>query len=270
MSLPRRRWMEMTTEDFRDPSVPDWIAVLPAAAVEQHGPHLPLGVDAMIGEGYLARALELVPDDLPVTLLPTQQVGTSAEHTAFPGTLSISPETVIRAWTEIGESVARAGVRKLVLMNSHGGNTAVLDIVARTLRIRCGMLAVHCHWHRFGYPAGLFGPDEIRHGIHAGEIETALMLAFRPDLVRKDKARDFRPYTVDMEREFAHLRASSPAGFGWMAQDINVDGAIGDAASGTAQAGAAAVEHGAKAFVELLRDIERFPMERLARGPIGG
>lgn len=179
MSLPRRRWTEMTTSDFCDPSVGEWIAVLPVAAVEQHGPHLPLGVDSMIGEGYLERALELVPDDLPITVLPMQRVGTSAEHAAFPGTLSIAPETIIRAWTDIGESVARAGVRKLILMNSHGGNTAVLDVVARSLRVRRGMLAVHCHWQRFGYPAGLFEPEEIRHGIHAGGIETALMLKLR-------------------------------------------------------------------------------------------
>lgn len=269
MSLPRRRWTEMTTEDFRDPGVADWIAVLPVAAVEQHGPHLPLGVDAMIGEGYLERALELLPDDLPVTVLPMQRVGTSAEHTAFPGTLSISPETIIRAWTDIGESVARAGLKKLILMNSHGGNTAVLDVVARSLRVRCGMLAVHCHWQRFGYPTGTFEPEEIRHGIHAGGIETALMLKFRPELVRMDKAQDFRPYTIDMEREFSHLRATSPAGFGWMAQDINAAGAIGNAASGTAQDGAAALEHGARAFVELVKDVARFPMERLGVGPIG-
>ena len=268
MRLPRRRWTEMTTEDFRDPSVADWIAVLPVAAVEQHGPHLPVGVDSMIGDGYLEAALALIPDDLPVTVLPMQRVGTSAEHAAFPGTLSIAPETAIRAWTEIGESVARAGVRKLILMNSHGGNTAVLDVVARTLRVRRGMLAVHCHWHRFGYPAGLFEPDEIRHGIHAGGIETALMLEFRADLVRTGEARDFRPWTVDMERDFAHLRASSPAGFGWMAQDINEAGAIGNAASATAESGRVAVEHGARAFVELLRDVSRFPMERLGVGPI--
>lgn len=267
-TLPRRRWTEMTTEDFRAPGVADWIAVLPVAAVEQHGPHLPLGVDAEIGDGYLARALELLPPELPVTVLPAQQIGTSVEHAAFPGTLSLSPETVIRAWTEIGESVARAGLRKIVLMNAHGGNSAVLDVVARSLRVRRGMLAVHCHWQRFGYPAGTFEAAELRHGIHGGEIETSLMLAFRPDLVRMDEARDFRPYTLDMERDFAHLRATSPAGFGWMAQDINETGAIGNAAAATVEAGRLSVEHGARAFVALIEDVARFPMERLSRGAL--
>ena len=225
MSLPRRRWVDMTTEDFRDGA--DWIAVLPVAAVEQHGPHLPVGVDAMIGEGCLARAEALIPPELPVTFLPFQRIGTSAEHTAFPGTLSLSPETVIRVWSDIGASVARAGVRKLVLINSHGGNTPLMDVVARALRVAHGMLVVTASWQRFGYPDGVFSADEVRHGIHAGEIETALMRALRPDLVRMEKARDFRPNTIDMERQFSHLRASSPAGFGWMAQDIHPDGAIG-------------------------------------------
>lgn len=269
MRLPLRRWIDMTTEDFSSsPDVARWIAVLPVAAVEQHGPHLPLGVDAMIGEGYLARAKALIPDDLPVTFLPMQRVATSAEHTAFPGTLSIAPETVIRAWIDIGASVARAGLKKLVLMNSHGGNTAVMDVVARSLRVRHGMLVVTASWQRFGYPDGAFTPEEIRHDIHAGKIETSMMRAFRPDLVRMEKAGSFRPVTLDMEREFAQLRASTPAGFGWMAQDIHPSGAIGDAAAGDAAAGDEAAEFGARAFVALLGDVDRFPLERLAEGPL--
>lgn len=269
MSLPRRRWVDMTTEDFRDGRVADWIAVLPVAAVEQHGPHLPVGVDALIGEGCLARAEALIPPELPVTFLPFQRIGTSAEHTAFPGTLSLSPETVIRAWSEIGASVARAGVRKLVLINSHGGNTPVMDVIARGLRVAHGMLVVTASWQRFGYPDGVFSADEVRHGIHAGEIETAVMRALRPDLVRMEKAEDFRPRTIDMERDFSRLRASSPAGFGWMAQDLHASGAVGNAAAGTAEAGGAAVEHGARAFVEMLADVARFPLDWLDPGPLG-
>ncbi|GLK68351.1 creatininase family protein [Hansschlegelia plantiphila] len=268
MPLPRRRWVDMTTEDFADPDVGSWIAVLPVAAVEQHGPHLPVGVDAMIGEGYLERALALVPAELPVTVLPMQTVGASSEHSSFPGTLSLSPETVIRAWTEIGGSLARAGLRKLVFANSHGGNSAALDVVARALRVSHGMLAVATSWPRLGYPADLFTHMELRHGIHGGEIETSLMLSFRPELVRMDKARDFTPATYDMERDYAQLRAGSPAGFGWMSQDLNPSGAIGDAASATKESGEAAAEFGARAFVELLHDVHRFPIERLAKGPL--
>ena len=269
MPCPRRRWVEMTTEDFADPDVASWIAVLPVAAVEQHGPHLPVGVDAMIGEGYLARSAALIPDEMPVTFLPMQTVGASAEHLAFPGTLTLSPETVIRAWTEIGASVARAGVRRLVFLNSHGGNSPLLDVVARSLRVDHGMLAVTVSWQRFGYPEGLFSPQEVRHGIHGGAIETSLMLAFRPDLPRMEKADHFRSATYEMEREFSHLRAGSPAGFGWMSQDLNASGAIGDAAGATREAGEAAAGFGARAFVELLEDVRRFPLDRLGAGPLG-
>ena len=132
--LPKRQWSEMTWQDFSAPDTARWIAVLPLAATEQHGPHLPLGVDRLIAEAYLSGALALMPDDLPVTVLPVQAIGQSDEHLRFPGTLSFSAETVIRAWTEIGESVHRAGVRKLVLVSGHGGNLAGMDMVARDLR----------------------------------------------------------------------------------------------------------------------------------------
>src|SRR5688572_16926165 len=133
--MPARPWMDLTTQEFRSRDMSRAIAVLPVAAVEQHGPHLPVGVDTYIGGGYLERAMALVPDRLDVLVLPLQAVGKSNEHLSFPGTLNLSAETAIRAWTEIGESVHRAGCRKLVIVNSHGGNVAVIDIVARELRV---------------------------------------------------------------------------------------------------------------------------------------
>ena len=152
--LPKRDWMEMTWQDIAGGDTARWIAVLPLAAVEQHGPHLPLGVDTYIAEAYLARVRDLLPDDLPVTFLPVQRIGVSAEHLAFPGTLTSSAATAIAAWTELGDSLARAGLRKLVLVTSHGGNVAAMETVARDLRARLGMLAVTVGWHRFGYPDG--------------------------------------------------------------------------------------------------------------------
>jgi Uncharacterized protein, putative amidase len=131
-TLPKREWSEMTWADFSAADASRWIAVLPLAATEQHGPHLPLGVDGFIADAYLARARDLIPADLPVTFLPVQRIGQSDEHVAFPGTLTLSAATVIRAWTEIGESVARAGVRKLVLITSHGGNVGHGDRRARS------------------------------------------------------------------------------------------------------------------------------------------
>lgn len=257
----------MTWEDFRASNVARWIAVLPVAAVEQHGPHLPLGTDGFIAGGYLARVLTLTPESLPVTFLPVQWIGKSDEHLAFPGTLTLSAETAIRAWTEIGESVHRAGVRKLVMVSSHGGNSAVMDIVVRELRVRLGMLAVAAGWSRFGYPDKLFTDVERSHGIHGGAIETSLMLALQAGTVRNDELADFKPGTIAMEREFMRLRADRPSGFGWMTQDLNPTGALGDATAAAKEKGEAALEHGARAFVELLQDVDRFDLKRLKEGP---
>jgi creatinine amidohydrolase len=256
-------WLSLTTGEF---TVRPRIAVLPVAAVEQHGPHLPVGVDTYIAEAYLARVRALLPQGTPAVILPVQVVGASDEHRAFPGTLTLSPETALRAFIEIGESVARAGIRKLIIINSHGGNLPIIDLAARQLRVRHDMLAVHCSWGRFGYPDGLFSQPERTHGIHGGDIETSIMLAAYPQLVRREKIADFRPATYAMERDYTWLRADFPAGFGWMTQDLHVSGAVGDAALATAEKGEAALDHGARAFVELLKDAERFDLAGLADG----
>jgi creatinine amidohydrolase len=269
MSFPGRFWADLTWSDIEAADTSLWIAVLPVAAIEQHGPHLPLSTDRDIMQGYLARIMATVPADMPVSFLPVQNVGLSPEHGDFPGTLTLSPETALRVWTELGESVARAGVRKLVLLSSHGGNTGLLEIVARELRARHSMLAVTASFSRLGYPDGLFPTEEIAHGIHGGEIETSLMLAFAPQKVRQNRLEDFPAETVRMSREFKHLRAAKPAGFGWLTQDLNPDGAIGNAKAANAIKGAQAAEYGAHAFIELLQDAAAFPLERLRSGPLG-
>lgn len=265
--LPTRRWAEMSALDFREADMAATIAVLPLAAVEQHGPHLPTGVDAYIMQGYLERVIQRLPDDLPVLILPIQTIGASQEHTAFSGTLSLPADVAIRAWTAIGESVARAGCRKLVLLNSHGGNSALMTQIALDLRARLGMLVATASWSRFGYADDLFSAREQAHGVHAGEIETSLMLAFRPELVRMHLADDFRPASLAMEDEYTWLRAGRPVGFGWMAQDLHPSGAMGDAAGATAAKGETTADYGATAFIELLRDIEAFDLARLEREP---
>jgi creatinine amidohydrolase len=145
-----RNWQDLAWTDFR--SLPDdAVAILPVAAVEQHGPHLPVSVDATINAGLLARTLELVPPDATVLALPMQSVGLSVEHIRFPGTLTVSVETLIALLTEIARGVARAGVRRLVILNSHGGQPQVVDIVCRRLRGE-GMFAVGCLASHLGLP----------------------------------------------------------------------------------------------------------------------
>jgi creatinine amidohydrolase len=257
-------WLNLTTEEFS----PGRIAVLPVAAVEQHGPHLPVGVDTLIAQAYLARVRALLPADAPALFLPVQAIGASDEHRAFAGTLTLSPETALAAFIEIGESVRRAGIAKLVFINSHGGNATIIDLAARQLRVRLDMLAVHGSWGRFGYPEGLFSAAELAHGIHGGDIETSIMLAAYPQLVRRDRIADFRPATYAMERDFTWLRADLPVGFGWMTQDLHASGAVGDASLATPEKGEAALDHGARAFVALLKDIETFDLARLSPGPL--
>jgi creatinine amidohydrolase len=267
--LPQRDWVAMTWQELAAAETAQWIAVLPIAAVEQHGPHLPLGVDAFVAEAYLARVRAALPAALPVTFLPMLTIGTSDEHRFFPGTLTLSADTVIRLLTEIGESVSRAGVRKLVIINSHGGNVPAIAIAARELRVRLGLFVVACSWPRFGYPQDLFSVQERTHGVHAGDIETSIMLAHRPDAVRTEQIGDFPSAALGMEQEFKWLRPERPSGFGWAVQDLHPAGAVGDASAATAPKGAAALAYGAQAFIELLGEVDRFELTRLKRGPLG-
>lgn len=265
--MAHRQWSEYTWPEAGGAGATDRIAVLPVAAIEQHGPHLPLGTDAMIMEGYLARVYDRLPGDFDVRFLPMLSVGTSNEHIAFPGTLTLQPETLLRVIGDLGDSVARAGCRRLVLLNSHGSNSAVLDIAARELRLRHTMLVATVSWQRFGYPDGLFSAEELEHGIHGGDIETSLMLAFRPELVRREAIADFPPASITMTRDNNWLSAGRPVGFGWAAQDLSESGAMGDAAQASAEKGDACADYGATAFIELLHDVAGFDLQVLGAGP---
>jgi creatinine amidohydrolase len=261
--LTGRHWSELTSPDMRAADMARVIAVLPIAAIEQHGPHLAVSTDTIIGQGMVDAVIARLPEDLSALFLPVQSVGKSNEHIRSPGTITYTADTALRVWSEIGESVARAGVRKLVIVTSHGGNVDTMRVVARELRVKCQMLVVTTGW-RFGVPKGLFSDPEALHGIHAGDIETSLMLHLRPDLVRKEKVQNFVPSSVRMENEFKFLRPTGLHGHAWIAQDIHPAGAAGDASLATAEKGKQWAEYQADRFVELLRDVEKFELSRLA------
>jgi creatinine amidohydrolase len=261
--MQKRRWMELTTEDFAGLDPEKTIAVLPIAAIEQHGPHLVVSTDTIIGENMVDTVIARMPDDLSVLFLPISSVGKSNEHIRSPGTITYTAETAQRVWTEIGESVARAGLRKMIIVTSHGGNVDTMRIVARELRVDHQMLVVTTNW-RFGVPKGVFSDQEALHGIHAGDIETSMMLHFRPDLVRKDKVQNFVPSSVRMENEFKFLRPTGLHAHAWIAQDVHPAGAAGDASLGTAEKGKQWAEFQADGFIALLRDVEKFELSRLA------
>jgi creatinine amidohydrolase len=268
-TVPPRDWTDIRWPDIARAEPARWIAVLPLAATEQHGPHLPLGTDVMIAKAYLARLRELLPDALPAIFLPLQEIGISTEHIDYPGTLTLSAEVAIKTWMMLGESVARAGIKKLLMVTSHGGNNAAMSLVAQDLRARHRMLVVTTAWSRFGAPEGLFSAEEARHGIHGGAIETSIMLAHHPDKVRKDAIANFLPASVAMEKNYRWLSTQRPAPFAWQAQDLHASGAAGDATLASTEKGLRLVDHGARAFCELLSEIDNFDVNRLASGPNG-
>jgi len=265
---PPRDWTDIHWPDIEAGAAGRWIAVLPLAATEQHGPHLPLATDVMIAQAYLAKLRELLPADLPVTVLPVQPVGISTEHINFPGTLTLAPSTAIAQWMALGESVARAGVKKLVMVTSHGGNSAAMSLVAQELRAHHGLLVVTTAWSRFGVPPGLFPDQELHHGIHGGAVETSIMLARFADQVRKENIADFPSASIDLATRYRWLSTQRPAPFAWQAQDLHPSGAVGNATLANAEKGEQLIEHGARAFGELLAEIDNFDVKQLASGPL--
>ena len=191
-------WADLTSRHFSQLAanevINQTVAVLPVAAIEQHGPHLPVSVDTSLVDGVIQAALPHLPESLPVLFMPTQQVGKSNEHIRYPGTLTLSAQTLISVWMELGACVAKAGIKKLVLFNSHGGQISVMDIVARDLRTAHDLIVFSSNW--FTLPLGdevmnLFAPAEHRFGIHAGDMETSMMLALREKYVEMTHAQHF-------------------------------------------------------------------------------
>ena len=256
-------WQDLTSPDFARLDPEETIALLPVAAVEQHGPHLPLATDALINEAIVAAALGRLPDRPTVLVLPAMNIGSSLEHTGFAGTLSADAETVMAGWRAVCTSVARSGVRKLVIFNSHGGQVALVDLVALRLRAEQKMFVVRANYFAFGSPPGLFEADELAHGIHGGAVETSLMMHVRPDLVHYEFLGTFDGLPGAMAVDSRMLGVERPVGFGWMSQDLHPAGVCGNAASGDAQRGAAYLDHLADCLVTLLVETAATPLSVL-------
>lgn len=273
MSTPATRhryWADLTTAEFSQLDLARTIAVLPVAAIEQHGPHLPLSVDTDLANGMVAAAMGHLPADLPVLFLPTQAVGFSPEHGAFAGTLSLKSETLIRVWTEIAECVHASGIRKFVLFNTHGGQVGALDLVARDLRARLGMLAYSVSW--FNLPLldaqgndvnALFSAEEHRFGVHGGDVETSLMLALREPIVQMDQAEHFRSSSQLRAERFTTLGNGRSAKLAWMTQDLNPLGAVGHSALATREKGEKVLDATARALARMLVEVDQLPADTL-------
>lgn len=262
-AMTARYWKDLTTEDFAALDGARTVAVLPLGATEQHGPHLPLSTDCVIGAGILQRAVDLAPMEVPLLVMPAYPVGLSPEHRDFPGTLNLSPETLLRLVIETAEGVARAHLRKLILFNSHGGQPQALELAAQELRASRSMVVVVANSWRLMRPGEFFPPGERETGIHAGAIETSLMLHLQPGLVRRDKIAHFPSAASTLERDHPEMASAGRLHFAWQAQDLNPTGAVGDARLATAAAGKALVDQAARGLLALAADLSRLPLEML-------
>jgi creatinine amidohydrolase len=272
-----RPWGALCTNDFAHLDPHSTVAVLPVGATEQHGPHLALSVDTSLVEGVLGACALHMPSHCPVLVLPTQAVGFSPEHQRFAGTLTLRAETTIRLWTEIGESVARAGVRKLLIFNGHGGQVGLMDVVARDLRARLDMLVYCVNWYDLPLhgPGGedlnaQLSPEERRFGIHGGQVETAMMLALAPDRVNPAQAKAFTSTSAQRAATYPVLGNGRSAKWGWQMQDYNPEGAVGRADLATVAFGNALVSAAGQALAALLQEVASLPLTMLVPKPHGG
>lgn len=241
------------------------IAILPVAATEAHGPHLPVSTDCDIAEGHLGTLERYLPSTIDAVVLPVQRMGASREHLWAEGTQSIEEAELMAHWFSICRALAGVGGRRVIIVSSHGGNTAVVDSVILKARAELSMLAIGTAWLRFGVPDGLFSDAERAHGIHGGDIETSLMLHYAPELVAMDKTRDFVSAQESLDTEMTHLSATGRHHFGWLSSDLNPLGVVGNASAATPEKGRALAHHILTGFADLLADTARFDLAMFDR-----
>jgi len=225
------------------------LLVLPTAAIEQHGHHLPLATDTLINNLLLGKALEQVPAELPIYALPPICYGKSNEHAGFPGTLSISAATFLAVVRDLGESIAAGGFKKVVLYNTHGGNTSLVEVLSRDLRAEFGLRT----FSLFGSPGAEFegvSAQERAYGFHGGEIETAFLLHGTPQLVHPDEYTSNYIARVD-QPELLKPEGSS-ANFAWLTKDIAPSGVLGDPTAATEENGERWSNEAAARIAEIL------------------
>jgi creatinine amidohydrolase len=264
--MPSKYWSDWTSPEFSQIDPSRAVAVVPLGATEQHGPHLPLGVDTLIVNALVEGALKLLADTDPVLVLPTQEIGLSPEHSAFAGTLTESAESVMRSWSALGACVAKAGVKKLLFFNAHGGHQGLMEVVARELRLREELIVFSSSWYQLPMPQAvkeLFTPDEHRFGVHGGAMETSLMMSIAPHLVRTREIQNFESRSKDRATRYAVLGNGHSAKLGWHAQDYNVAGAMGDATQASKDKGDQLLFHATRGLKAMLLELMDLPLETI-------
>lgn len=236
------------------------LLVLPTAAIEQHGHHLPLATDTLINNLLLGHALQKLPAEMHVYALPPVHYGKSNEHIGYPGTLAVSASTFMAVLRDLGSSIASAGFKRLVLYNTHGGNTALIDVMARDLRAEFDLRTFTLHGSGGISFEGLTR-QEHAYGFHAGEVETALLLASVPELV--DTSAYTVNYIADVEKQELLLPENAPATFAWLTRDIAPSGVMGDPHPATAENGARWLDQAAARLAAALEAMVRYPDKHL-------
>ncbi|MBV6624334.1 MAG: creatininase family protein [Rivularia sp. (in: Bacteria)] len=254
---PNRFFPYLTWNDVK--AIPDkqnTVIIQPVGAIEQHGLHLPLAVDAAIGMGVLGKALEKLDTKIPAFALPMLYYGKSNEHWHFPGTITLSTETLSATLIEVGESVYRAGFKKFVLMNSHGGQPQVMQMVARDLHVKYDDFMVFplFTWRVPNITKELLTPKEARQGMHAGDAETSIILALLPEQVQMDKA--VAEYPPEPNTNLLSPEGKLP--FAWTTKDLSKSGVIGDPTTATTEKGEQILESVSDGWVKVINDIYAF------------
>jgi creatinine amidohydrolase len=251
--FPYLSWTEIDSMEDKE----NVVIVQPVGAIEQHGPHLPIIVDATISMGVLGKALEKLGSDVPAYALPCLYYGKSNEHWHFPGTITLNGTTLLSVITEVGESLYRSGFRKLVLMNSHGGQPQIMEIVARDLHQQYQDFSVFplFTWRVPHIAKELLTPQELEYGIHAGDAETSIILSLLPDQVNMSQA--VREYPQGLpENSLLSMEGKLP--FAWLTKELSQSGVMGDATAATKEKGDRLLASVSDGWVQVIKDVYRF------------
>jgi creatinine amidohydrolase/Fe(II)-dependent formamide hydrolase-like protein len=258
--FPAERFLPyLTTTDIAALPKEEALVVLPIASIEQHGPHLPVASDTILGHTIIGRALERLDAADQVWVLPGLAYGKSNEHRTFAGTMTLEQATLAAVLHDLAASVARAGFRRLVLANAHGGNPAVVEHVARDAHEATGLIVFPLFLFRMNVDYGAFEPDEDHWGTHAGEWETSALLAVAPELVHRDRTAELGGYP-SYARPLSHIALRGPITYAWLTHEISPAGNLGDPRRATLETGEAIMERTVARLVEILREMATFEM----------
>ncbi|MGB3510672.1 MAG: creatininase family protein [Microcoleaceae cyanobacterium] len=260
---PERFFPYLTWQDIEPmPDKENVVIIQPVGSIEQHGPHLPLIVDSAIATYITGQALAKLDSNIPAYALPTQYYGKSNEHWHFPGTITFTAQTLMAVLTEMAESIYRAGFRKLVFLNAHGGQPQVIEIVARDLHQKYQDFLVFPFfaWRAPNATEELLSLKEVELGIHAGEAETSVMLSMLPDVVRMDKAVTEYPQGLP---EDSMLSMEGQLPFAWLTRELTRSGVLGDGKAGTKEKGDRILESITDSWVRVIQDVYKFQQPNL-------